>query len=713
MAVMRNRHPIQALLAVVLGALLLGACARPPRETEILWDTWGVPHIYAASHPELYRGFGWAQMKSHGDLILRLIGEARGRAAEYWGEEHLASDRWVRTMGIPGRAIAWYDAQAPEFRANLDAFAAGMNEFAGTHPGDIADEVRLVLPVTPVDILAHTHRVIHFGFVASNQEPDRARAFLESVKGSNAWAVGPQRSASGHAMLLANPHLNWSGSHLFYEAHLVGPGVDFYGVALVGFPVIVIGFSEHLGWTHTVNTYDGADAFELTLRDGSYLWDGGVEPFEMSQETLSVLQEDGGLREETLEIRKSRHGPVITETGERAVALRVAGLDRPAMLEQWWDMMRSSSLAEFERALECLHLPMFNVVYADHDGNILYVYNANVPRRSAGDYAFWETGAVPGDDPALLWSEALTYDELPRVLNPENGWVQNANDPPWTTAHPPALDASSFPAYLAPQFMHFRAQQSARLMIEDEQISFDEMVASKHSTRMLLADRLLDDLLAAVADGGSKAAREAATVLDTWDRHADAGSRGAVLFAFWARESGLNRLFESGIGGYVGRLAEFFATPWDPAAPFATPDGLRDPPAAVEALARAAEMVRDEYGAIDVPWGEVFRLRLGDHDLPANGGPGDPLGLFRVAYFAPDEDGRQRAVAGDTFYAVVEFGEPLRAAVMLSYGNASQPGSPHLGDQLQLFAEKKMRPTWRTREEIEAHLEGRIDLPLN
>lgn len=729
---MPTRRPAVACLILTM-ALVCATCAGQPQETEILWDTWGVPHIYADSHAELYRAFGWTQMNSHADLILRLIGQARGRAAEYWGEEELGSDRWVRTMGIPGRAAAWYESQSPEFRANLDAFAAGMNEFAGAHGDSIADDVRVVLPVTPVDILAHTQRVVHFEFVTSDGEPVVAQSLLDRAKGSNAWAIAPQRSASGNAMLLVNPHLLWSGSHLFYEAHLVGPGVDFYGATLVGFPVLALGFSESLGWTHTVNTYDGSDAFELTLRDEGYLWDGEVEPFVSREETLAVRQEDGSLREERLQIRASRHGPVIAAAEQRAVALRVAGLDRPGMLEQWWDMMRARNLAEFEHALERLQLPMFNVVYADRDGNILYLYNGAVPRRASGDFTFWESGAAPGDDPALLWSDLLSYDELPRVLNPGSGWLQNANDPPWTTTYPAPLDPDSFPAWLAPQFMHFRAQQSARLLSEDDEISFEDMVAGKHSTRMLLADRLLDDLLAAVeANGaaqedkqgaarssrssrsarGANAAREAAAVLAAWDRHADAGSRGAVLFALWAREFGLDGLFDAGMGRYAERTAGIFATPWDPAAPFATPDGLQDPAAAVEALQRAANKVRENFGALDVPWGDVFRLRMGGQDLPGNGGEGDPLGLFRVAYYVPDDDGRFRAIGGDTFYAAVEFGEPQRAEVLLSYGNSSQPGSPHFGDQLQLFSDKKMRPAWRTRGEIEAHLEERTVLPL-
>ena len=146
----------------VVACLLAAGCERSP---EILWDRWGVPHVYAANEPDLLRAFGYAQMRSHGNLLLQLYGQARGKAAEYWGEEHIPEDVYVRTMGIPARAAEWYGQQEPAFRANLDAFADGVNRFAREHADELADSLEVVLPITAADILAHTQRVIHFTFV--------------------------------------------------------------------------------------------------------------------------------------------------------------------------------------------------------------------------------------------------------------------------------------------------------------------------------------------------------------------------------------------------------------------------------------------------------------------------------------------------------------------------------------------------------------------
>ncbi|HEU5432312.1 MAG TPA: penicillin acylase family protein, partial [Thermomicrobiales bacterium] len=369
--------------------------------TEILWDTWGVPHIFASDVAGLFHAFGWAQLHSHGNLILRLYGQARGRAAEYWGEGYLGSDRLLQTMGFPERAAAWHAAQSPDFQRWLDAFAAGMNAYAAAHGDRLADDVKIVLPVSARDVLAHGQRFI-FAFLASGG--DRAGLVAPDLlgypAGSNGWAIAPSRTEDGHALLLANPHLPWSGLYLFYEAHLVVPDVyDVYGATLVGAPILAIAFNDALGWTHTVNTIDGWDAYALTPAGDGYRFGDEVRPFATETKILKVKQPDGTLRDEPLTVRRSVHGPVIVERDGKPIALRVVGVDQALVtgcLEQWWDMGRARNLEEFEAALRRMQLPMFNVLYADRDGHILAFFAGRVPKRSRGDWAFW-TGIVPGD----------------------------------------------------------------------------------------------------------------------------------------------------------------------------------------------------------------------------------------------------------------------------------------------------------------------------
>lgn len=682
------------ILPLILGfifTLFIGSqsLSFPASSTEILWDTYGVPHIYGKDAGSAFRAFGWAQMQSHGNLLLRLYGQARGQSAQYWGEEYLNSDRWVQTMGIPERASEWYEAQSPAFRSYLDAFAAGINAYAKEHPDLIDDEVKVVLPVQPVDILAHEQRVMNFTFIV-NPQIVKSLANNHKSMGSNGWAIAPKHSASGNAMLLANPHLPWSDLFVWYEAQITAPGIDAYGATLVGLPVLAIAFNNHLGWTHTVNTHDGWDAYELQLKDGGYNFDGKVQAFETEKKILKVKQNNGNLRSESLIVQRSLHGPVVADKEGKALALRVVGLEQPGALEQWYLMARATKLPEFEAALKRLQIPMFTVMYADREGHIMHLFNGQVPIRTSGDFEYWE-GIIPGDTSTTLWTKTHPYSDLPRVIDPPSGWLQNTNDPPWTTTFPVALNPADFPPYMAPHFMHFRAQRSARMLDEDKQISFEEMVQYKHSTRMELADRLLDDLIPAARQYGDKLALRAADVLQAWDRNADADSRGAILFSFWAEEMD----FE-----------DAFRTPWNENSPRTTPDGLADPQSAVKTLSTAAAQVEAAYKALDVPWGEVFRLRSEGVDLPANGGSGD-LGIFRVLNFAPTKDGRFQAVGGDSYIAAVEFSNPVKAIALISYGNATQPRSPHISDQLQLSARNQLRPVWRSRQDIVAHLDER------
>lgn len=678
------------VLASALAAAL-AACSGPSRSrAEILWDRYGIPHVFADDDAGLAYGLGWAQMRNHADLILRLYGEARGRAAEYWGDEYLESDRWVRRMGVPRRAVRWAAALDPRERDLVGAFVAGVNAYARAHPGEVADEVEIVLPIEVTDVLAHTMRVIQFEFITSREAADAAVERREG--GSNAWAIAPSRSASGHAMLVANPHLPWSGFCRWFEAHLVAPGLDGYGATLVGMPELAIAFNDALGWTHTVNTLDGADLYELTLADGGYRWEQGVRPFDEEEEIITVRTPTGSTRAERLVVRHSIHGPIVAERDGKALALRVVGLDAPHLVGQYWDMIRARNLAEFEAAVSRLQMPFFTVMYADRDGRIMHLFGGLTPVRPDGDWAW--SGVVPGDGPGSLWSATLPYVDLPRVVDPPSGWLQNANDPPWTTTFPPAIDADQYPRWVAPRFMHFRAQRSAALLDADDSITFEELVAYKHSTRMELADRILDDLLPLAATKGGLVA-EAAAVLERWNRTADRDSRGAVLFErFWREYARLTR----GSGP--------FKTRWRETAPRTTPDGLADPDEAVRALQAAALTLDLERRPLDVPWGQVYRLRRDEVDLPANGGPGD-LGIFRVVGFREDDDGRYTATGGDSFVAVIEFGATPRALALLAPGNATQRGSAHRADQLRLFSDKRLRPVWRTRDEIQANLETR------
>jgi acyl-homoserine-lactone acylase len=328
----------------------------------------------------------------------------------------------------------------------------------------------------------------------------------------------------------------------------------------------------------------------------------------------------------------------------------------------------------------------------------MYVYNAAPPLRTDGDHAYWN-GVVPGDRSALIAGEQIVpFDELPQVIDPPTGWVQNSNDSPWTSVYPMLLDPAKFRPYLAPPPAHTqRSQRGIRLLSESGKITLQDLKAMKLSTRSEIADHFVDDLVAAARQHGTAKAQEAAAILATWDRQGENTSDGTLLFLRFIQGAGNS--FQN-IGGY--------AVAADVRQPLTTPRGFADPKRAAALLDREARRLEQEYDSLHVVWGDVIRLRRGGLDLPGNGLPGT-LGAIRTIGTSQFVDGKAEIQGGDTFYAVIEFvrnGPPIGEA-LLGYGNWSRVGSKHVDDQLALASQKKMRPMLRTRAAIEKNLESR------
>ncbi len=663
--------------------LIFISCGDPQRDVEILWDQYGIPHIYAQNPDDLFYAYGWAQTHAHGDLLLRLYGQSRGKGADYWGEPYLKSDKWMWVNGVPTRAEKWALEQTYPYKSMLDNYIKGINDYASEYPEKISDAFAVVLPITMTDLMAHSLRVLHYTFVINPQDIQEDSHTSSDTKGSNAWAISPNRSVSKNAMLVANPHLMWGDLFTWFEVHLNLPDANIYGASLVGSPALGIMFNEHLGWTHTVNTHDGADLYELKKVEGGYEFDEEVLSFDIDSIEIKI-KEDDSLKTEFIVVKNSIHGPVVSETEDRTLAMKVVALDASQVFKERWDMAMTTNLEEFETSLNKLQTPMFTVMYADTSGNIMHFFGGQTPKRPSGDYDW--TGVVPGNTSSTLWNDYHPYEDLPRILNPESGWLQNANDPPWTTTFPREIDANDFPNYMAPRKMGFRAQRSARILAEDDSISYDELIEYKFSTRMELADRILDDLLDAASTARDQEIKDAVRVLKRWDRTTDNSSRGSVLFKTWVDDM---------------NFPDDFALQWNERSPTQRPDGLKDRTMAVHRLFGAAKEVKEKYGRLDVFWGEVFRLQRDSLDLPANGAPGDPYGVFRTSYYYPSDENKYILGGGDTYVAVVEFGDSIIANGVLGYGNFSQQGSPHRIDQLQLYSDKKLRPILFYRDDVE------------
>jgi acyl-homoserine-lactone acylase len=324
-----------------------------------------------------------------------------------------------------------------------------------------------------------------------------------------------------------------------------------------------------------------------------------------------------------------------------------------------------------------------------------------VPVRPDGrDYGL----DVEAKTPADLWSRMHRIDDFPRLLNPPGGYVQNANNPPQFVSLRDPIDMSRFPQQFQRGPLALRPQLALDLLEEKPLYSVQDVIDLKYSTRMLLAERVKRAVVQAVraTEGASEDARAGVAVLEAWDDHVSAGSRGAVLFQrFWDM--------------YAAAVRPPFATPWQEANPAATPSGIADPAAAVRHLGAAVSAVREQYGSESVAWGDVHRFRAGSLDLPGDGATGT-YGTFRVMTFAaPEQDSRIRVAGhlpgrdtpigfGDGWILLVDFSRPGEAWSVLAYGQTTRQDSPHSSDQLQLFAEHKLRRAWYSEADIQANL---------
>ena len=455
-------------------------------------------------------------------------------------------------------------------------------------------------------------------------------------------------------------------------------------------------FTKDVAFTNTVNTILGFTSYKLTPSGEGYVFDGKTLPFRTERMSYKVLQPDGSLKTVEWVQKFAVQGPVFDVPGGGGqIALKVAGLDRSGGLAEYWEMGHAHGWADMQRALRRLQVPMFNIVYADKDGHILYLDNGILPKHpQGGNFATWSK-PVAGDTSATLWTGIHSYDDLPKVFDPASGFVQNTNDPPWVTSWPQPLKPTDYPAYLSVVGpMSQRSQMSVKLMAEGPKPSFDDFVSRKLTTRSLMADRLLPELVPLAEKSADPELRAAAVLLKNWDHRYEPDARGALLFETWAA------IFSPKNFTVLTNYRES----WSAAEPISTPTGLKDPAAALQMLKQAIAKTEELYGAVDRPYGDVSRFNLDGTNLPGNGGFGN-TGVFRTITWGPMVKGERTPVHGETWVSMVEFGTPMKAVGLMSYGNSSQPGSKHSGDQLPFLASKTFRTLWTDRTEVEKHVE--------
>jgi len=677
-----------------------------PDRVEIVRTEYGVPHILAEDLEAMGFGLAYVQSEDFGASVATGLVQSRGTLARYEGRAEIDADFVARVLHA--RAVETFHRLDVRTRDVYEGFAQGLNYYIRLHPEEfqpwmtpnfngVDAHARDVQTWSRGDAAQFVRRVQREGRAPREPDPDEDLSF--ALDGSNAWAFDGTRTTSGKAILLRNPHLTWGRNEplltrllgsTYYEAHVRVPGVlEFYGDFRIGGAFGIIGgFNRHLGWATTNNypTYSQVYALAAhpTLENHAVL-DG--EPLALTERTTTVDYRTarGGSAAESRSTWWTEYGPVIHRTAERIYVLKDPRDGEFRRGQQFLMMMMATSLGEWLDVMQMRAHPSSNFTYADARGNIAHYYNARLPllpHATTGDSAAF--AASSGD----IWSELVPWQDLPLYLNPPGGYVQQANDTPDFTNLNVPLDRDTVAANLPAPRLRLRSQLSLDLVHNDRVFSLEDLIEQKHSPRMLMAERVMDDLLAAGRQAASPVLERALTVLAAWDRTADAEGRGGVLFKRWAEAYFSNE-----------DTTALWDQAWDPARPAETPFGLGSGANAVRALGRAVASLDRDGIALDARWGDVHRVVRGDVDEPVSGCE-PTLGCFRALSYERAPDGRYVANRGDAWVLLVEFGEIPRAYSVLAYGQTARDDSPHFDDQAALFARGEMKSVAWTDEDI-------------
>ncbi len=699
------------------------------RSVTIYRDKFGVPHIYGPTDTSVMFGFMYAQAEDNFWQIEDSYIQALGRASELYGEKSLEADLINRTLEITKISQDEYPKLNKITREICDATADGLNYYLQTHP---EVKPRLITKFEPWHVLAFgrfaqyqlfiyrrpgvreseirtaVQEVKANGQVGALPPPSTEKLIAEAaniwdsgVVGSNSWAASPSKSASGHALLFINPHQPFFGPGQWIEGHLhSASGWNMSGATFPGSPYPGVGHNENLGWTHTVNEPDITDLWMEKFDDQknplNYRYGNGYRTAVEWTDAVKI-KTDKGLETKTYKFRKTHHGPVVTVRDGVPITMRMAKFETSGILEQRYWMGKARNLKEFKAALSHVDIPMFNVMYADRDGNILYVYNGSVPRR---DTKYDWSKPVDGSDPGTEWKGYHTLDELPQTLNPASGWAQNCNGTPFmaTADGKGNPDPAKFPKYMVTEGDTPRSRISRRILDAKDKFSFEEWATAGFDTKVIEAEDQIPPLVAEweklKTENPARAEKtaEAVAMVKSWNGVSTIESVPMTVFTLW------------------------YYTSTQAAAKRMVKD---NPYPKIAVLEYVLGDLTKNWGNWKVAWGEINRIQRvhtsgsiepfsdARPSFPIAGGPGNPIGIV-FNFYSPEAKGQKRryGIAGHSFVSVVEFGPKLQARSLLQFGQSADPNSPHYFDQAALYSKQQFKPAYFTLEEIKANLES-------
>lgn len=644
---------------------------------EIIRDSFGVAHIYAKTDAEAAFGLAWANAEDAFHLMQEPMLLAKGMMGRVHGPEGAAADFFAHAIGARDFVELNFEKQtSEEFREYLNGFVQGVNAYADAHPKEWLH--KKLFPITSKDVM--TAFVVSSSFLSGAGDPFESiyngeydGREVEKTKGSNAFAFAPHKTEDGLTYLTINPHFAMEGQFTFYEAHIASEeGLNFSGVGFQGLSSLAMGNNPNIGYGMTWNHFDKVDVYKLKMHENLdlvYQVDGKF--FKLEERPISLKVKLGFI---VIPIKKTSYwsgfGPTIKSKNGEFYALRFPANFNMKIGEQLYFMNKATNLADFKEALRIQGLMMFNIVYADKEGNIFYTSFGLAPDRPEGwDYS----GVLPGDTTAAMWRHLIPVDSLPQVLNPDCGFVLNCNNSPF---HATCDGQNDNPDRL-PDYLDLRPgdnNRSIRLfeqIYQEDKVSFEEMKAMKFDARFSVHSKFWKslELLFEMDLNKYPDIKDIHALLISWDRNATTSSTGTTIFALT-----LNHIFER--KGYGDDKFIF---------------GLDETESEfAQALQASKDWLLKYYGDIKVPFGEIHRIKRLEKDLPC---PGFPDALAAAYGKEKKKTGKFYPLYGDTYTHFVAFSENgvEQMETLTPYGASFKEDSPHYNDQMEPFVNRNMK----------------------
>ncbi len=642
-------------------------------QINIARDSFGVPHIFAPTDPEVAYGLAWAHAEDDFATMQMLILTGKGKVATHLGKKGAPIDFVFGLLNTKATVIAQMNQFDPKFIQLVKGYLLGLEAYAKAHPEKVLN--KHVFPITIEEYLASAAFSVAIFCGVDKALPKILNGTIPKLEsftgeGSNAFAINAKKSASDETMLVINAHQPIEGPTAFYEAHLQSEeGWNILGGLFPGAPMIFHGVTPNLAWAHTVNFQDKIDIYQLETsksRPGEYKVDGNWLKLEKRKIKLNIKGIPIPIYKT---VYQSIYGPTVATPKGEYFSMRLPALMDAGALQQWYAMNKANNFKEFKAALEQNHLPMFNIMYADKADNIFYISNGKMPYRNKDTSYHWSS-TLPGNTKSTLWNEFKPLSALPQMLNPKSGYLFNANHSPYlASSELDNLNPTNFDMNDGYETYHNNRSRRAKDLIDQlDKISCEDIKRIKFDRQLpnpiLFPYGFTADTMFLVDENKYPQLASIITTLKNWDHNAVAGSKGALIY----------------------NLA-YYNVP-------VVMEGRKNDKLTMAEAVKVYQIIYDflqsNYGRTDLTLGDVQRLVRGKENWPQGGMP-DVLAAVMSEPFGKD---KRKMNSGDAYINFVRFpkngGLPLIESVN-TFGASFNEGDKHYNDQRAMYQAQQLK----------------------